>query len=97
MIDWSSIPFVRKFISKEMVVMSLLDSLKATIEEALELGTQIKDDAEDRAQRLNEVVSELETINGDLEENKNALDSIQDNLDALETQKNDAEDLGVYI
>ena len=80
-----------------MSVNSELDSLKSTIEDALESGVQIKEEAEDKAQRLTEVVSELETINSDLEDNKSTLDSIQENLDALDQQKNEAEDLGVYI
>jgi len=97
-IDWSSIPFVKKFISKERVVMSItnaIESLKDTISEALESGISVRDEAEDRAQKLNEIVSELETINSDLEDNQSTLDNIEENLNALDEQKNLADDLGI--
>ena len=73
-----------------------LDILKSTIEDAIDSGLSVRDEAEDKAQRLTEIVSALDKINSDLEDNKSTLDSIQENLDASETQTNEAEDLGVY-
>ena len=80
-----------------MSVNSELDSLKATIAEALDSGRRVKSDAEVKVEELTELVSELETINSDLEDNENALDNIQDNLDALAEQTNNAEEHNIYI
>ena len=48
------------------------------------------------AAKLNDIVSELESINSNLEDNESALDDLQDNLDALDEQKNNAEEHNIY-